>query len=273
MKLHIAGITGLNGETMPRKLSIFLWMLSIAIMMAVAGEWGEEESYTEWSLEQVDAILSDSPWVGLSPAAPPIRVYASGLYTPLYYQARLLTARPIREGMLQLISLGMCSSTVDIEEFNGRNAVVEKRKKCLQEFIQSHPNDVRVKGDEQQIILGVTLKEAIWGGAPVLRTTAFDPYYEELTNDDRLSDIDSSEISNNTSLTANKGKRVQLVRYATPGTDRLGTKLYFPRYLPDGTPLVTAKDSELVLETRINDTKIRVRFDLKKMLYKGKLEF
>jgi len=65
---------------------------------------------------------------------------------------------------------------VDIEEFDGRDAVVEKRGKCLQEFIQSHPNDVRVKGDEQHTILGVTLKKAIWGPAPVLRTTAFDPY-------------------------------------------------------------------------------------------------
>jgi len=258
---------------MPRKFSIFLWMLLITIMTAVAGEWWEEESYTEWSLEQVDEMLSDSPWVGLSPAAPPIRKYASGLYTPLYYQARLLTARPIREGMMQLISLGMCSATVDIEEFNGRDADAEKRKRCLQEFIQSHPNDVRVKGDEEQIILGVTLKKAIWGRAPVLRTTAFDPHYEELTNDDRLSDIDPSEIIDNTSLTVNKDKRVPLIGYATPGTDRLGTKLYFPRYLPDGTPLVTAKDSELVLETRINDTKIRVKFDLKKIFYKGKLEF
>jgi hypothetical protein len=264
-------ITGPSGETMPRKFSVLFWMLLISITTAVAGEWWEEKSFTEWSVEQVDTILRNSPWAVLSPAAPPITFGDfSALYVPSYYQVRLLTARPIREGMLQLISLGMCSP-LDMSGISECDISVEKNRERLQEFLQSHPNDVRVKGDEQHIIMAVTLKQAVWSRSPVITTVSPD-YLRELTNADQLSIIDASKVYADTNLTTNDGRRIALLNCVPPGSDQLGVKFYFPRHLADGTPIITAKDNKLVFETCINDTKIRVRFDLKKMLYRGKLE-
>jgi hypothetical protein len=68
------------------------------------------------------------------------------------------------------------------------------------------------------------------------------------------------------------GKRLKVFDYIPPGADRLGAKILFQRILPDGTPFIAPGDKELRFETRINKMKIKVKFDLRKMLYKGKLE-
>jgi hypothetical protein len=260
------------GNMMPRNFGFLFCILFVFIGSAAAGEWWEETSFAEWSVGQVNTMLSNSPWAVLTPAAAPVQSgYYNSAYVPFYYQVRLLTARPIREGMLRLISLGMGSSTIDVSELNQGDAAVENDRDRLQEFIQSHPNDVRVKGDEQRIILAVTLKKAIWGSSPFI-TTRTPRYFQELTNADSLSKIDPSKIKADTSLAANNGKRVALLSYVPPGPDQLGVKFYFPRYLPDGKPLIKAGTKELLFKTRINNTKIKVKFDLRKMLYRGKLE-
>ncbi len=47
---------------------------------------------------------------------------------------------------------------------------------------------------------------------------------------------------------------------------------YFPRNLPDGKPLVAPGDKELRFETLIDKRQVKIKFDLGKMRYKGKLE-
>lgn len=84
-------------------------------------------------------------------------------------------------------------------------------------------------------------------------------------------DIDGDGIVE-TSLATNTGKRVDLLGYIKPGKDQLGSKFYFPRNLADGRPLITSKDNELYFETRVNETRIKVKFDLGEMLFKGKVE-
>ena len=70
----------------------------------------------------------------------------------------------------------------------------------------------------------------------------------------------------------------------------MGAKYYFPRKLPDGTPLVTPADKEIRFETMITlnegttltgdqlgveierEDRIWMQFDLRKMVFEGKLE-
>jgi len=254
---------------------LLLWMLLIFVGSAAAGEWWDDKPYTEWAAEQTEKILNSSPWVVLCPAEPPKQTagFVRALYVPVYYQVRLLTARPVREGFLRMISLGLPGAAVDIENISGRYAKVEDDRNYMQEFLKSHPNDLRVKADERHIVLCVTLKIAVLEPSPVIRTASVYPNYQELTNAGQLSNIYPSRIHKDTSLTTGSGERIPLLDYAMPGADRLGMKFYFPRHSPDGKPLVAAGARELVFQTRMNDTMIKAKFDLRKMLYKSKLEF
>lgn len=251
------------GKKMSRKFSVLFLIVFILIGSIAFGEWWDDKPYTEWSVEQVDKILNDSPWVCLAPGAPPRTSWfpRSVTYVPFYFQVRLLTARPVRESLLRMISLEMGNYIVDSKEINNR---VEYGSERLQQFLGSNPKDVIVQGDDQHIIVTVTLKKALVDGSPVK--------YMELTTADELSNIDISKIKAETNLATNTGRRVDLLGYVKPGRDRLGTKFYFPRNLADGRPLITVKDEELYFETRVNDTKIKAKFDLRKMLYKGNLE-
>ncbi len=262
---------------MPENYRALFLMILLLTCSAALGEWWEEKPYTEWSVEQVDTVLNNSPWVRLAPAAPATRSgrnSALATFVPLYYQVRLLTARPIREGFLRMLALGMRSATADIREFS-EDARVGYGSRLLQEFLRSYPEDVRAQGDEHHIILAVTLKEAYWDSSTSTSSTSTlvqYPKYRELTNADELSNIDLSNIQRETSLTTSTGRRVGIMSYIKPGGDRLGAKFYFPRNLPDATPLIAAGDKELLFETRIKNSKIKVKFDLKKTVYRGKTE-
>jgi hypothetical protein len=159
--------------------------------------------------------------------------------------------------------LDIDSNVVDAKELNKKDRVKNGDER-LQEFIRSNPNDVIVQGDDQHIILTVTFKKAFYSGSTV--------DYSELTNADQLSNINNSTIKMETSLATDTGRRVDLLGYSKPGRDKLGSKFYFPRNLADGSPLITAKDKELCFETCVNETKIKVKFDLGEMHYKGKAE-
>ena len=89
---------------------------------------------------------------------------------------------------------------------------------------------------------------------------------------DELADIDASSLVPVTRLATNAGKRVELSSYQPPGSRGAGALYYFPRILPDGTPLIAQSDRELVFETVINKKKLKIKFDLGKLKYKGKIE-
>jgi hypothetical protein len=122
-----------------------------------------------------------------------------------------------------------------------------------------------VKGDAKHIILAVSQKVRSLGMLGVKSD-------QEVFCSDDLSDVDRSKIVIVTSLATNTGKRVELANYQPPGTRGAGGLYYFPRNLPDGTPLVTEADKELLFETVINKRQIKIKFDLGRLKYKGKLE-
>jgi hypothetical protein len=233
----------------------------------------ESEPYTQWSVRQVGLILGNSPWVRQS-AMFLMRGTArtNSIFTKEYtgidfssaYQVRVLTALPVREALLRGISLAPKSLGVD--ELERRNP--EKEKARLKDFIVSNPDNILVKGDAENIVISAQLLTyyglAVESGGNVINAKS--PGFDELT------EADLPELKARTILETDSGKRIQLSDYAPPGSDGLGAKLFFKRKLPDGTYSITEADKELRLEVPLKYHKVKVKFDLKKMMYKGKLE-
>jgi hypothetical protein len=59
-----------------------------------------------------------------------------------------------------------------------------------------------------------------------------------------------ADLKQNTFLTTSSGRKVEIRDYIPPTPDGTGAKFIFPRRLPDGSPLVTPEDDELVFQTR-----------------------
>jgi hypothetical protein len=155
--------------------------------------------------------------------------------------------------------------SVQLHELNKKDNEMEQAR--LKKFIASNPNSSIVQGDEEHIILSFIVPSP---GKPSPKNILA---WGEDHSDEAFSAIDSSKLIANTSLETDSGKRIKIFRYEPPGTDRLGAKFFFKRKLPDGSPFITSGDKELRFETRLNDRKLKLKFDLRKMIYKGKLEF
>ena len=132
------------------------------------------------------------------------------------------------------------------------------------------PDDIRVKGDDRHIVIGVTLiqivdnqMDASGRPLPALRAS-------ESKRPGELTAL--LEIGDNAFLSTGPRRRVPLLKYDPPGPDQLGVKLYFPRTLPDGTALIGNSDKNLRLEMRIKSGEIAVIFKLRALAYKGRLE-
>jgi hypothetical protein len=239
-----------------------------------APEWWELEPYTQWSAKEVGIMLGSSPWVRLSSmfllrgsakTNMAITKDWTGTDFSAVYQVRLITAMPVREAVLRSISL--YPRSVGLDEIGKRNP--EKEKARLENFVISNPNHFIVKGDEEHIIASVRLIYAyeldkqMSGGIANRKLPGFD----------ELSEVDLPRIMANTFLETDSGKRMKISRYMPPGRDGLGAKLIFKRKLPDGTPFITETDKDLRLELRLKYHKVKVKFDLSKMMYRGKLEY
>jgi hypothetical protein len=254
-----------------RKLC-FLFAFAIVANLMAQPLW-EKKPYTEWSAIEVDRVLNGAPWVALHSAGSSSRGVPTSLslpggkqqkFTTFYvYCLRLLTAKPIGEALLRLIALGgMPGTAVALKDLN---TGTEAERERLNAFMKSRPDDVRVRGDADYIIVAITLR--VGTGA-----STFEPlpkhWVEILMPADRESN--PSEFDRKTSLSTDKGDRVSLARYEPH--DQLGAKYYFPRARTDGRPLITSGSKELRFETMIQRTRIKVKFDLSKMVYKGKIE-
>jgi hypothetical protein len=95
-----------------------------------------------------------------------------------------------------------------------------------------------------------------------------------------LDDFKLADLASRTFLSTDGGKKVALAKYDSLGENGYGVKFYFPRTLPDGTPLVAAANKEIRFDTllvlpkeRSPETKsiaVNAKWDLKKMVLGGK---
>ena len=242
---------------MPRK-PVFLCLAFLGFAVwAKPIEWWEEKPSAQWSLAQTMDFLENSPWVGKSDG-----YFRQNPLAIINYQARLITAKPVREAFLRLNVLA--AKVVSIREINVATAAEESQKR-MQNLVASYPNDLLIKGDEEHLIIAVSFRILSLGIFGVKSS-------REDFADDELLNVDKSKLVRNTSLGTNTGKRVALETYRPPERKLAGATYYFPRNLPDGSSLISSGDKDLRFETVINKRQVRVKFDLSKMTYNGKLE-
>ena len=253
-----------------KSIAPILLAFSVAICFAKSGEWWEKIPVAAWSIEQVSDFLNTSPWIGGSQGYFRQGSWVGGTdgnkrkapIIMVYYQARILTARPVREAFLQLSIL----NPVVVTARSIRASTAEEELQIrMQELLASYPNDLLVRGDELHLILAVSQKISTIGASGARSE-------QEVFQSDELSDVDQSTIVLVTSLSTDTGKRVELENYEPPGTGKAGAMYYFPKSLPDGTPLVTAGDKDLLFDTVINKKQVKIKYDLGKLKYKGKRE-
>jgi hypothetical protein len=245
------------------KSRCLLLILATTLLSSVllAAEWWEKKPYTEWSQGEVNRMLSDSPWVRLA------------LKDRRWnYRITLLSSRAVRDALLCRFSLSGPSSvklhagqSVTVEQLRKENDEAGTRIR-IEKFIAENPNDIRVKGDARHIVLAIsqTTNNLRWQGLWWRRLEDMRPT--------ELLPLQLEELAPYTQLTTKTGRTIPLVDYEPPGRDMLGARLYFPRYAADGSPAVTIGDRELLFETRIAGRKIKVKFDLKKLMYQGNFE-
>jgi hypothetical protein len=242
---------------MNRKIAFLCLALLVLCSAAQSGEWWEEKPSSDWSLDQTVELLNHSPWVG----------QGAGYFRQLplaavHYQARIISARPVREAFLRLNALN--ANVINVREI-GKSTATEEMRKRMMGLAAAYPDDLLVKGDDKHVIIAVSLK------VKALGITGPKGVQEDFDSDELL-EVDQSKLSAGTILRTNAGKRVKLELFKDPGKSRAGSTYYFPRNLPDGIPLVSAEDRELYFETVINKRQVSVKFDLSKMKYQGRLE-
>ncbi len=248
----------------------FLAALGAACMCAgvlLAAEWWEKKPYSQWNAKEVQRMLDNSPWG---------KVHAVTIMNPTFtgtrdfrttgtgdlerekqnlFHLHFLTAKPIRMALARrqmLDSKGQADKT-ELDRFVAQSS-------------------------DQYLILALTLSSIPRG------LSSESGYLSALLK------LSTPDLTANTFLATKTGKRVYLVRYDPPGRDGLGAKYYFPRFMEDGRPFVTVDDAEVRFETYLTlvesgtasgtpgefenqrTDRIWMQFDLRKMVFEGKLE-
>ncbi len=115
-----------------------------------SAQWWDIKPYIQWSMEEATSLLNDSPWVALSPAGVRqqeiirrvsdndsgyvINGVPRGYTITVFYRVRLLTARPIREALLRIISLNeMVESSVNVRDISTMTS--EEKQQLTSEMI------------------------------------------------------------------------------------------------------------------------------------------
>jgi len=228
-----------------------------------------------WTAYDVERILDRSPWTfGVLVGTPK---GATGRL--VYYRIRLLSAKPVREALLRRLTLVPDSQiAISIEEalWEGRLGHEQAR---LARFTQTFPEDIRITGDPDHIVISVTL---VVSALRMINRTEDGQYLIQARTENHQWQEDPwpatitaerpENLSRSAFLSTDQQKRTGIVRYDVPGADGLGAKFYFPRMLPGGTPLVATGDNKLLFELTIAGRKIQGKFDLRKMMREGKVE-
>jgi hypothetical protein len=245
-------------------------VFTFAAAIAGAQGWWEGKPYTSWSKDEVTNMLDKSPWGTVAHQAIErvgnlraggIDSHAGGLggdigsasgteaaYDKLLFHISFVTAKPVRMALARRVILRDAS----------RQDQTDWSKYIDQE-------------DDQNIVLvlNLTAQPADSNIAPVIS--------------DALENIKTSDLESQTRLSTDGAKKVPLAKYDPLGENGYGVKLYFPRHLPDGSPLVTTGNKEIRFDMTIplpkrEDTKpksvtVTAKWDLRKMLYQGKPTF
>jgi len=247
----------------------FLLFLLCSLNLTAKG-W-KDKPYLEWTRENCLKIINHSPWVYIS------NTPFSGTNLPLpegeiwvrYPLIRILSAEPIYRAQLRLYSMNQNSEdSIQISDLKDERSMNDEQsaQARIQRLIKTDQADIRVAGDPNYIVISISMHQIrlLTGGVHAVDEAVF-PLPE-------LDSIQPAAIIPITFLKTKTGKRVPLMRYRAPQQDKLGALFYFSRTLANGEPAINKADKEVELETWIEGKKVLAKFNLSRMIYKGKLE-
>jgi hypothetical protein len=231
-------------------------MLAAAIAMAQG--WWEGKPYTAWSKDEVTNMLDKSPWGNVATQAiERIGHLRAGIdtvsgtesaYDKLSFHISFVTAKPVRMALAR------------------RTILADPSKQDKTDWAKYVGQE-----DDQNIVL-------------VMNLTAYPADSNiALVLSDALDKLKTSDLESQTRLSTDAGKKVPLAKYDPLGENGYGVKFYFPRHLPDGSPLVAAGNKEIRFDITIPLPKredierksitVTAKWDPRKMLYQGKPAF
>ena len=258
-----------------RRLAISA-LLTTLFVTALAGQQ-KSKAWSEWSKEDAERILNDSPWAQTqtdtntsemtysptsgtaAPLTSPSRTTTTGIRqeqaernknravegaynqaVSITYHVRFLSARPIREAFAAMILLQQ-----------GKPESAAQLKSQMQQFVDGNYHDyIVVTVDYEASDQRLTAKAFQDLGAAAADT-----------------------LKNNTYLERKDGKRVFLMDYRAPIQDGLGAKFVFPRIV-DELPFLNGDSGEVRFYSEVGtNVKLNRRFKISNMIYQGRVEY
>lgn len=234
-----------------------LFVVVLCLLLAGAAFGQKTKPWTEWSKKDAEKMLNDSAW-GQSqtkgesqPSGPTGKNVGNGnsnqgggpnsvsVPTEYYMRVRLLSARPVREGIAGRIRLA--------KPENATSQITEQ----LQTIVD--------KGFGDYIIVALVAEGVdARTGAMVMQ---------------KFSRLNTAAASGKVYLERKDGKRVELTEYQAPIADNLGAKFLFPRTL-DGATFITPDSGTLRFVLNLSDQlKVDAKFKVADMMYNGNLEY
>lgn len=244
-----------------------VFVLLLALTSATAQE--KNKAWSEWSKNEADKILKDSPWAKTqidtdtsqmfySPTTDPrmtgvrststtdtrLGEGATNQAVDLKFYVRFFSARPIRQALVRLMELQnkptpeQAARMASFAELQSTESIIVA--------VKFEANDQRTSGAAMQA----------------------------------FNSANTATLKNNTYLERSDGKRIFLEEYVPPGKDGFGARFIFLREL-DGQPFITKDSAEVrffsqfpgAKPTDTNGLKIDRRFKIAEMTYKGGLEY
>lgn len=186
-----------------RTSRIKLLILAFLLLLAAAVAKDKSKPWTQWSMQDAQKILNDSPWAQTQSGFPP------GFDSPdaswsVGGVIRLISAKPIRQAIFRTLELGLPKATP--QQIADTQAFLDRK---FDQTIVVAVANVGTRG------LSAPLSEAF--SSP---TTAI--------------------LKHDTFLELGNGKRAFLQEYQPPGPDGLGAMFIFPRMV-DGALFITPK--------------------------------
>ena len=230
-----------------------LAMALLAGIPARAQEFWEKKPYTEWSKQECERLLRDSPWaktftisaVRQDRFGQPTKGESRQTEQRIFYYAQLRSALPVRQAVVRLSQ---------IEGKYDKMSTADK-----QAFDQSANRYLNAQYPE--IVVHIDYSSDV---------EFFD---KELANHWQ-SRQPQEMINSNVYLTTSRGTRVSPISFTAPRGAARAFEFVFPR-LHNGEPLITANVESIRIEfpnpqiRELNDQRTTFEFRTDKMKYKG----
>jgi hypothetical protein len=239
---------------------VFLLLAVIATETAIGQK--QQKPWKEWSKDDAEKILNDSPWAhfqvdtdlsemffqpttdartsgGRAPNANSrLEQGATNQATSLKYGIRFFSARPVRRAFIRMIQF---------------------QQKNIEPDVVARMNNFAEFTSDDAIIIAVTIegtdKRSLGKAMQIIESAA------------------TGTLKNTTYLERNDGKRLFLDQYVPPGRDGFGARFIFPRVV-DERPFLTTDYNDVRFVAEFGTTiKLNMTFKLADMKLDGKLEY